>query len=319
LVILNLEPSGYSSQARSILKSLGEIIDGPLSRNELLIELPNVDVLIVRLGQNIDREILSQGDRLRTIVSATTGLDHIDLEAAREKGIQILSLRGETDFLRSIPATAEHTWALLLAVRRHVVAAQSAATRGDWNRDKFRGRELRNATIGLLGLGRVGRQVAEYARAFGMQVVAYDPHVDDWPAVVTRARTMAEMLRSAEILSIHIPLTAETHGLMDSKHLALMPEGATLINTSRGEIVDEDALVDALASGRVAAAGLDTICDERNREKRENGRLLAYARDHDHLLITPHIGGATIESMARTELFMAEKLARLVLSGAHPD
>lgn len=310
--ILNLEPLGYSPAARAVLDDLGAVRDGPLAREELIRAVSNVDVLIVRLGHSIDREVLAASDSLRAIVSATTGLDHIDLRAARERGIEVLSLKGQTEFLRTVHATAEHTWALLLALRRRVVSASQSVVSGEWDRDRFVGRELRGARLGVLGLGRIGSKVAAYGQAFGMEVSAHDPYIEDWPPGVRRAKSLDALLAQSDVLSVHVPLTDETSRLLDAERLARLPRGAVVVNTSRGEIIDEDALADALEQGRLGGAALDTICKERDPKARKSGRLMAIAQGADYLVITPHIGGATQESMASTELFMARQLAQFL-------
>jgi D-3-phosphoglycerate dehydrogenase / 2-oxoglutarate reductase len=312
--ILNVEPLDYSDQARTILAQLGEVAEAPLTRAELIEQLPDYEVLIVRLEQQIDSEVIDAGRRLKVIVTATTGLDHIDVLYAHSKGIAVLSLRGETDFLRTITATAEHTWALLLALVRHIPAAAAAVRAGDWDRDAFRGYDLVDRRLGVLGLGRIGEKVARYGLAFAMRVFAYDPVDRDWPEDVGRCVSMTELLMQSDVLSLHVPLTAETRNLIGSRELALMPSGALLLNTARGEVLDETALVQALTSGQLAGAALDVIAHEREPERRNNGLLLNYARTHHNLLITPHLGGATYESMKKTEVFMAKKLATF-LSG----
>ena len=312
LRILNLEPEGYSSDAREILTGLGTVIDGPMSRPELLKAVEKVDVLVVRLGHNIDRALLERAGNLRAIVSATTGLDHIDTIAAQERGSTVLSLQGETEFLRTVTATAEHTWALLLALLRRVVPAANSVREGEWDRDRFRGGELSGKRLGILGLGRIGIKVAMYGQAFRMRVAAFDPYVTEFPSDVRRAASLERLLRDADVLSIHVPLNEETTRLLDRGRLALLPSGALVVNTSRGEIIDEAALADALEYRRLGGAALDTIWHERDARLREQSRLMALARKADYLLITPHIGGATKESMARTELFMARKLARFL-------
>ena len=160
--ILNAEALGYCDEARVILRELGEVAEGNLDREELLARLPGYDVLIVRLAHQVDREVIDTGRHLKVIVSATTGLDHIDTSYAASKGIAVLSLRGEAAFLDSIWATAEHTWALLLAVLRRIPQAFASARAGHWDRDLFRGNELAGKRLGIVGLGRVGRKVARY-------------------------------------------------------------------------------------------------------------------------------------------------------------
>jgi D-3-phosphoglycerate dehydrogenase len=307
--ILNAEPLSYSDEARTVLKQLGELAEGPFKREELLSRLPDCEVLIVRLAHQIDQEMIEAGIHLNAIVSATTGLDHIDVDYARSKGIAVLSLQGENEFLSTISATAEHAWALLLSLLRRIPPAYTAVRAGDWNRDAFRGYELDGKRLGILGLGRIGRKIARYGLAFGMEVAAYDPYVERWVDHAQRLSGLQELLTRSDILSINVPLNVETRGLISRNELALLPAGSVLVNTSRGEIIDEVALVQALASGHLAGAALDVVAHERQPEMRTQSPLIAYARAHDNLLITPHIAGATYESMIKTEAFMAHKLA----------
>jgi D-3-phosphoglycerate dehydrogenase len=276
----------------------------------LLSQLSDYDVLIVRFAQKINQEIIDAGIRLKAIVTAATGVDHIDVDYARLKGIAVLSLRGETEFLESVSATAEHTWALLLALTRRIPQAFNSVCASLWERDSFRGRELQGKRLGIIGLGRVGRKVAGYAQAFGLHVAAYDPYALRWTEGVERYSTLSQLLSQSEVISLHIPLTKDTVKIIGREQLALLSSGAILINTSRGGVLDEKALVDSLKSEQLAGAAVDVLCHENSDEGIHQSPLLAYARTHDNLLITPHIGGATDESMAKTEVFMASKLAR---------
>ena len=305
--ILNAEPENYSAKARAILEQVGRVTAEPLSRADLLARLGEFDVLIVRLAHQVDREMIDAAPRLKAIVTATTGLNHVDTDYAASKGIAVLSLRGETAFLRSITATAEHTWALLLALVRHLPQATAHVLEGGWDRDLFKGHDLARQRLGLLGLGRIGCLVAQYGLAFQMPVAAYDPAPEQWVEGVTRVESMDALLRQSDILSVHVPLNDSTVHLLGAAELALLPHRALLINTARGEVIDEDALVDALTQNHLHGAAVDVVHYERDPARRAR-RLLEYARTHDNLIITPHIGGATFESMARTEVFMAEKL-----------
>ena len=311
--ILNAEPKGYSPKAREILATLGEVTEKPFDRAGLLEAVAECEVLIARFGHAMDKELFAAASGLRALVSATTGLDHIDLEAAAGCGVTVLSLQGETEFLEEMSATAELTWGLLLAVLRHIPEAAQSVKEGGWDRDAFRGNELRGKRLGILGLGRLGHMVAEYGRAFGMSIAAYDPYASDWPTGVELCSAAEDLMENAQILSIHVPLNDETKGFIDEAMLARLPAGAILINTSRGAVVDEPALLAALDSGHLARAGLDVVADELSGGPSQ--ALLAYARDHDNLIITPHMGGATVESMEKAEVFMAQKLARFLESG----
>ncbi|MDP9343428.1 MAG: hydroxyacid dehydrogenase [Actinomycetota bacterium] len=316
--ILNVEPKGYSAAARSILAEAGEVVDGELTRTELLENLDGFDVLVVRLGHTVDREVIDAAPRLRAVVTATTGLDHVDVSYAEARGVAVLSLAGETEFLRGITATAEHTWALLLALVRRIPAAVQSVAAGRWDRDAFRGRQLSGKGLGVVGLGRVGRQVAGYGVVFGMSVVAFDPAADDIPESVLRADTLPYLLGGADVLTLHVPLRADTAGMIGDSELALLPDGALLVNTSRGEVVDQDALLRALRGGRLAGAALDVVEGERDEASRASSPLLAYAREYVNLIVTPHLGGATVESMEATEVFMARKLVAFLGSARGP-
>ena len=310
--ILNAEPIGYSDEAWQILNSIGELIEETVTQDELAARVADVDVLIVRVGLKVTREVLEASNRLRVVVSATTGLNHVDLETAKKRSIIVLSLQGETKFLGSIPATAEHTWALLLSLLRHVPWAFEHVRNNGWNRDNFRGHELKGKNLGILGLGRVGKQVAHYGLAFGMLVGGYDPAREKWVNGVRRFEAVNDILRWSRVLSLHMPLTEITHGFLSEERLRLLPKGAWIVNTSRGAIVDEIALVDLLKQGHIAGAAVDVLSGEQPMEQRNQSPLLNYVRKHDNLLITPHLGGATVESMRRTEIFMAEKLHRFL-------
>lgn len=316
--ILNAEPHGYSAEARAVLAELGEVREEPLTQEKLVSRVADVDVLIVRLGLRVTREILDAAPRLRAIVTATTGLDHIDLGAAAQREIAVLSLQGEAEFLRAVTSTAEHTWALLLALVHRIPWAFDDVRRGGWARDRFRGTSLAGRRLGLLGLGRVGEQVARYGMAFGMGVGAYDPFRAGWVEGVQRFVDVEGLLRHSDVLSIHAPLNEATQGLLSAEHLTRLPHGAVVVNTSRGAIVDERALVSLLERGQVAGAALDVLSEEQPASRRRQSPLLRYARTHDNVLITPHLGGATAEAMHRTELFMAEKLKRFLSANPHP-
>lgn len=306
--ILNAEPVQYSRKACSILQSIGELHERVLTRSELIAGLKDFDVLIVRLGFQVNREIIDAGHRLKVIVTATTGLDHIDVTYAESRGITVLSLKGEIEFLRSVPATAEHTWALLLALRRRIAWAYQSVLDGQWDRDVFRGHELKDKRLGLVGFGRVGEQVACYGLAFGMLVGAYDPYREVTPLSVTRFDTLNGLLTWSDIVSLHVLLNKETFGLIGRQEFNLMQAGAILVNTSRGAVINESALLQALVSGHLGGAALDVICNEITLTEHISHPLISYARTHNNLLITPHLSGATYESMEQTELFMANKL-----------
>lgn len=307
--ILVTESLGFSATAAGMLKELGVVTMADIrDRPELLTLAADATVLWVRLRHLIDAEVLDAAPSLRCIVTPTTGLNHIDAAAASGRGTPVLSLFGASDFLRDVRATAEHTLALVLALLRQLPAAAAHTKGGGWDRDSFRGRELYGKTVGLVGYGRIGRIVARYLRAFDCNVLATDPalsssDLDDGTILVS----LAELLRRSDIVSIHASYSPRSRGFFGRAQIEAMRPGAFLVNTARGELLDSDALVAALASGRLAGAAVDVLVGEAAATRGEDP-LISYARTRDNLVLTPHIGGCTVESMEKTECYMAGRL-----------
>lgn len=302
-VLLNLEPDGYSRQAQKQLETRFQYLaynwEGSLGEIS-----PNVYAIIVRLGRQIGSELFDRLPGLKYIISATTGLDHIDLSEAQKRGIEVLSLRGETSFLHSITSTPEIAWGLLLSLVRNIPAAVSSVDRGEWNRDAFRGYQLSGRTLGIVGIGRTGKMVAGYAEAFGMKVLYYDPYVAT--EKYERILSLEDLLGRSGIVSLHVHLNEETRHLINAKMLKHTHPGAYLVNTSRGEICDEVALIKALKAGEIAGVATDVLSLELT-DFRESP-LFRARKEGLNVIITPHIGGATHDAMAAAEEFMAEKL-----------
>lgn len=313
MTILIAESAGFSPQALGQLRQHAEVIAADLDRAGLLAAVPVADVLWVRLRSRIDDEVLEAASRLRILVTNTTGLDHIDLEAARRRGVRVVSLRGEEEFLKSIRATAELTLALVLALVRRLPAATAHVTAGGWDRYRFKGHDLFGQTAGVVGLGRLGRIVAGYFQAMGMQVLATTLEPEAVPGV--RLVPLEELLGRADVVSVHVDLNPGTRRLFGRREFALMKPGAWFVNTSRGEVVDEPALLDALERSALAGAALDVLTGEPWTDLTGHP-LVRYAAAHDNLLLTPHIGGYTVESLARTELHLTGVVLRLLESPA---
>ena len=315
--ILVTESRSFSQRAMELLSENGCILTlADLDRPGLLRAAGSADVLWVRLRHNIDKQVLDHAPRLRMIVSATTGLNHIDLEASRQRQIRVLSLRGEDRFLKTIHATAEHTLALMLALLRHLPESTQHTRQGGWNRDRFCGNELYGKTAGLVGFGRVGQMVGRYLNAFGAKVVAHDcqEKLDDCPGFVSPA-SLSDVLANSDIISLHVSLTARNAGMIGPHEFHRMKYGTWFINTARGELVDEWGLLQALEARHLRGAALDVLAGENSRDLSRDP-LIQYARRHPNLIITPHLGGCTTESMEMTEHFMAQKLSR-ELNGCH--
>jgi D-3-phosphoglycerate dehydrogenase len=307
--ILIAESSGFSKQGLLHLETAAEVVLADLDRHSLLSAVRTSDVLWVRLRHRIDREVLEAAPQLRAIATPTTGLNHIDLAEAESRNIQIISLRDEVDFLQGIYATAEHTMALIFSLLRQIPAAHDHAVKGQWNRDLFVGRELFGKTAGIIGYGRIGRMVGRYLRAFGMRVIVADIREVN-PAQAEEGIERApliELLRNSDLITLHVPFTEKTRRLLGPHEFANMKKGVWFINTSRGEIVDESALLGGLIENHIAGAALDVLCDERSSGMSEN-TVVQYAQSHGNVLITPHIAGCTFESREKTEIFLAGRV-----------
>jgi D-3-phosphoglycerate dehydrogenase len=315
--LLIAESHVFPAAALERLREVADVVTGDLDRPELERAVAEADILWVRLRHHIDAALLALAPHLEVIATPTTGLTHIDLDAVERRGIRLLCLRGETDFLKEIRATAEHTIGLMLSLMRHIPAALEDVRAGGWNRDAFQGSELYGKTVAVVGYGRLGRIVARYLAAFDCRVLACDPHVQ--PSMVDSGIEIVpleEALPRADIVTLHVNLTEASRQFFGVRQFDSMKPGSSFLNTSRGELVDEEALLASLRSGRLAGAALDVLCEEHSTGMGRHG-LVQYAIGHRNLIITPHIGGCTVESMQKTEIFLAEKLINHLASRLH--
>jgi D-3-phosphoglycerate dehydrogenase len=268
-------------------------------RPRLLEILPGHDALIVRSMTKVTREVLEAGRGLKVVGRAGIGVDNIDVAAATEHGVLVVNAP-----TANLLSATEHTLALLLAVARHVPAADASMKAGAWDRKRFVGTELQGKTLGVVGFGRIGQKVAERARAFGMEVLAHDPYLD--PAAARRLDVelveLDQLLPRADVVTLHTPMTEATRGLLSAERIGAMKDGALLINCARGGLVDEAALLAALESGRLAGAGLDVFAEEPPRDLALVG--------HPKVVATPHIGAQTREAQKR----IAVETSRMLLA-----
>lgn len=311
-IIILTEPKGYSSKAISVLKKLGPVYawQEAVSKPKIL---HSADILVVKLGMRISKKVLDRLPNLKFIATSTTGLNHIDIAETERRGICIVSLRGETKFLRKITPTAEETIGLMIALMRKLPWGFESLKRGEWRRERFYGNELYGRTLGIVGFGRLGGIVARYAKCFGMGVIAHDPHVslETMRRAGTKKVSLREVFQKADVVSIHVLLTDKTQGFIKRNYFKLMKPTAYFINTARGELIDESALLEALRRHRIAGAALDVLAHEDPKGGHiKRNPLVEYAKRHDNLFIAPHLGGASFDAMRRTEGFISEKLVR---------
>jgi D-3-phosphoglycerate dehydrogenase len=308
--IVVTEPLNLAYDVRRALEAIGTVSYGPFDDAALRGELAKCEALMIRLSRFIDARLLNQAPTLRFILTATTGLDHIDLDAAYRAGVRVISLRDCPDEIRDVSATAEHCMGLILALTRRIPSAVAHVISGGWNRDLFWGHQLRGKRLGIVGYGRIGAMVATYATAFGMDVVGFD---QDLGKVTAPARPVAfeELLATSDIVTVHVTASPESRQLINSEAVARLKRGALLINTARGFVVDEDAVATAVQNGHLAGVAADVISGEERRHVSANP-LIACAQRGYNVIVTPHIGGATVEAIARTELAVVKRLAEIL-------
>jgi len=262
------------------------------------------DAIVIRSATKLTADVLQRADRLKVIGRAGVGVDNVDVEEATRRGIVVANAPEST-----VVSAAEHTIGLLLALSRNIPQAHAALKDGRWERSRYGGIELEGKTLGVLGFGRIGQQVARRGLGLGMRVVAYDPFVAKErfrELGVERAESPEGMYEAADFLTLHLPLTDETSGSIGGDAFARMREGVRLINAARGELVDEEALLEALRSGKVAAAALDVFSAEPY-----SGPLL----ELDNVVVTPHLAASTEEAQDRAGVIVAEQVAA-ALDGA---
>ncbi len=275
-----------------------------LAKGDLAKEIAPYDALVVRSQTKVTAEVIEAAENLKVVARAGIGLDNVDVEAATRRGVMVANAPQS-----NIVSAAEHTFALLLAQARNIPQANDALKHGDWERTRFEGVELQGKTLGVIGIGRVGALVAHRAAAFGMRVIAFDPYVPRERAKemgVELMPTLEALLVQADFITIHLPRTPETEGLIGERELSLVKDGARIVNTSRGGIVDEAALAKAIDDGRVAGAGLDVFAEEPTTES----PLFGY----EQVVVTPHLGASTTEAQDKAGTSVAE-MVRLALQG----
>jgi D-3-phosphoglycerate dehydrogenase len=277
-------------------------VDGT-DRAALLAALARADALVVRSATRVDAEALSAAPRLKVVARAGVGLDNVDVPAATARGVMVVNAPQS-----NVVTAAEHAVALLLACARHVAPANAALKAGQWQRSRFTGVEVADKTVGVVGLGRIGVLFAQRMSAFGTRLLAYDPYVAPARAaqIGVRLVPLEELLRSSDFISIHLPKTPETVGLIGKRELRLVKPGVRIINAARGGLLDEDALAAALAEGRVAGAGIDVFAAEPT----TSSPLFGF----DSVVVTPHLGASTVEAQEKAGLAVARSV-RLALGG----
>src|SRR3972149_6610503 len=282
----------------ALLRSCAEVDIKPgLKHDELVSIICDYDALVVRSQTKVPSSIIEAGKKLQVIGRAGVGVDNIDVDAATRMGIVVVNAPSSNTI-----SAAEHTIALILSLARHIPRANASLTAGEWKRNEFTGIEVRNKTLGIIGLGNVGSEVAKRARGLEMKLLGYDPFVsaDYARNFQVEVVPLEQLLKEADFITMHVPLTNSTKGLIGAKELTLVKPTARLVNTARGGLVDEEALVKAINEGRMAGAAFDVFTTEPITD--------SILFKNDKIIVTPHLGASTVEAQALVSEDVAEQI-----------
>ena len=290
--VLAASCADYLGETCDVVEAAGE------PRDRLQELLAEAEGLVVRSGTRVDSELMDAAPSLRVVGRAGVGVDNIDLDEATRRGILVVNAP-----LANSVSAAEHAFGLMLSVARNIARGDASIRSGRWDRAKFRGVELDGKTLGLVGMGRIGSLVARRALAFGMKVLAYDPYItaEQARAAGGELRDLDSLLADSDFISLHLPRTPETENLLGREAFAKAKRGVRIINASRGGIIDEDALVEAIRDGQVAGAALDVYAEE----PMTGGPLT----ELPEVVLTPHLGASTVEAQYKAGLHVAESVA----------
>jgi len=272
-----------------------------LSPGDLLAVIGEFDALLVRSQTQVTAEVLAAGKRLKAVGRAGVGVDNIDVHAATQAGVVVINAPDGNTI-----STAEHSFAMLMALSRNIPQAHKKLTDGTWDRKSFQGVELHKKTLGVIGMGRIGSEVAKRAKAFGMNILGYDPFLTDARArqLGVTCATVEEICAHADFITVHTPLTKETRHLLSSREFARMKDGVRIINCARGGIVDEKALYEAILTGKVAGAALDVF----EQEPPVDNPLIGLPQ----VVVTPHLGASTVEAQENVAIDVSEEILKVL-------
>jgi D-3-phosphoglycerate dehydrogenase len=302
LLLDGIDPAGVEVIQRS--KSIQPVVHDKISREKLLDIVGEADGIIVRSATTIDRELMQKARRLKVVGRAGVGVDNVDLDAATEFGILVMNSPGG-----STTTTAEHTVAMLFALARNIPQAYKTLKSHTWEKSKFKGVELAGKTLGVIGLGRIGSEVARKCQAMGMEVIAYDPYINP-DAHLSSGFPLVDVqtvFEQADFITVHVPLTDTTRNLINKDTMAQMKDGVRILNCARGGIISETDLYEAMKSGKVAGAAFDVFETEPNTES----PLL----DLDNFIATPHLGASTVEAQRKVSEDICRQVSDFLVKG----
>ena len=311
--VVCITPLDHIAEVRHRLSELVNLVYRPnISKKDLrnlLLSDDSITCLFTNPNKQnylIDSRLLDSTN-IRLINTASTGLNHIDLEYCRSTNIRILSLTEDYSLIRSLPSTSELAFGLFLALSRKIPQASDSVKKFNWDYEPFVGRQIGGMTAGIIGYGRLGTYMARYCHAFGMKVIIYDPfkNVFDYEQVEKK-----ELFERSDMISLHVHVKKDTIGIINDKAIDLMNRRPFIINTSRGEIVDEGSIIRAIVDDRISGYGTDVLADEFQQDLSKND-LINLSKNGYNVLITPHIGGMSLEGQKKAYLYAVEKFGKI--------
>ena len=319
--VLVITPVDHVDGLRDILEKAGKVtyLDNP-TVSEVQENIYDVNAIYTNPNKSnvyLSDKLLNKANSLEVICTSSTGTTHIDLEAAEEMDIDILSLKDEQELLEKIPSTAELAIGLMFAGIRNIPQCWDSVRDGNWDYDKFIGRQMDHLTVGIIGYGRLGSMFADFCRPYNCSILVYDPYVDVTEGWIHQVDNINVLFEESHVISLHVHVTNETEGLINRSAFEKMRSDVVLVNTSRGEIVEEDALISFLQENSDAFYATDVISDEVKNKKQNTFRQWAISEGQDQTIITPHVGGITKEATQVAWCHAAEQLLEYLGKTSH--
>tara|TARA_Y100000389_G_scaffold171856_1_gene179808 strand:- start:582 stop:1520 length:939 start_codon:yes stop_codon:yes gene_type:complete len=302
MILLN-EELNFPKKSISKLKKLGKVY-----KSKEKFKNKDIKIIFIRLRNKINSNFLNKFPNLKIIVTPTTGLTHLDLLEIKKRKIFLISLKGRISFLKNIFATSEYTIGLTLTLLRKISSAIKSTEKGNWDRYSFKGTEINGKKVFIVGFGRIGKQVYKLYKSFGAKIIAYDTNSKIVPKNIKTS--LKKGLRYADIISIHIPYNNDNFKFFNKDLFSFIKKNAILINTSRGEIIDQKALIKFILKKKIAGAALDVLYNEPNPINKQLKKDILILKDR--LIITPHIAGFTNESLTKVETYLTDILMQKI-------
>jgi D-3-phosphoglycerate dehydrogenase len=316
--VLFTEPEAYSKSLRNDLPKYWNCTFKNFSNEKKLISYLNknsFEIIIGKLGLSFDKKFFQSAKSLKIFATPTTGLDHIDLKAASKRKIHVISLRGELSILKKITSTAEHAWALLLACNRNLIRLVNKTKSGYWRRVGFQLNQLSGKKIGIIGYGRIGKMLAQYAKAFRMHIFIFDKNINTAKfSNRISSVSLKNLLSTSDYIILSASYSVGDPIIMTKKNIMSIKPGAIFINISRGELVDESAIIEALKINRISMIGLDVLNGDSkwNNLKKIQSPILRLSKKSDRIILTPHVGGYAKEAIESTRRFILQKVDKVI-------